>query len=228
MIMKRLLQVCFIAAMLFGLAACDKDDNNIDTQKSLVGTRWTFNDGDANVTVSFPTATDVAVTVQTPHGTENHQGTYDYNEGSGVINLTVNGTAYTIPITVSGSTMTCENTPSGTVTLTLAGSNGNPRPSGDYPLNGTSWQCNFQEMGIYVTLSVTFGKTNCLFVYSDSEGDSEQSNGTYTYSGTLTSGQGTLTIQDDEDGPQTSTFTVNGNQATVTAGGQSHTFTRVI
>ena len=32
--MKRLLQVCFIAAMVLGLASCSKDDNNSNSGNS--------------------------------------------------------------------------------------------------------------------------------------------------------------------------------------------------
>jgi lipopolysaccharide export system protein LptA len=59
-------------------------------------------------------------------------------------------------------------------------------------------------------------------VYSDSEGDSDQVTGTYTYSGTITSGRGTITIRGDEG-----SFTVNGNEAAITADGETHVFTRV-
>ena len=224
--MKRLLQVCFIAAMVFGLASCNKDNNSngggsgTDTQTSLVGTQWAFNDGEAEITISFPTASDVAVNVQTPRHTENYQGTYTYGNGSGAMNLTIQGREFNITFTVSGSTMTAYNTPSGDVTLTLVGSN--PQPGGNYPLNGTTWQGSFQEGSVYITASISFGTTNCLFVYADSESHSEQMTGTYTYNGTLTSGQGTIVIDGDP-----ATFTVNGNQATVTIDGDSRVFTRV-
>lgn len=126
--MKKILQVCFIAAMVFGLASCSKDDNG----------------------------------------------------------------------------------------------NPQPQPGGDYPLNGTTWQTSYQEEGLYITMGVSFGTTNCLLVYSDSEGDSDQATGTYTYSGTITSGRGTITIRGDEG-----SFTVNGNEAAITADGETHVFTRV-
>lgn len=240
--MKRLLQVCFIAAMVFGLASCSKEENNSgsnggngggsgpNTQTSLVGTQWAFNDGEADITVSFTTATDVSVDVQTPHGSEHYQGTYTYSNGNGTIALVMGSQTMNITFTVNGNTMTAYNTPSGDVTLTLVGGNPQPQPGpqpgGNYPLNGTTWQTSFQEDGLYMTMSVSFSTTTCLLVYADSDGDSEQMTGTYTYTGTLTSGQGTISFQ-GEHGPETGTFTVNGNQATVTADGESHVFTRV-
>lgn len=226
--MKRLLQVCFIAAMVFGLASCEKDNDssngngtNINTQNSLVGTTWGYNDGEAEIRVLFET-TMVKVSVQTPHGNEYYEGTYTYSNGSGTIALVDGEQTLNITFTVSGNTMNAYNTPAGNVTLTLIGSNPQPQPSGSYPLNGTTWQTSFQEEGITVMLSVTFYTTNCLLVFADSEGDSDQTTGTYTYTGTLTSGQGVIYV-DGEPG----TFTVNGNRATVTNDGRSYVFTRV-
>lgn len=229
--MKRLLQVCFIAAMVFGLASCNKDNNSngggsgTDTQTSLVGTQWAFNDGEAEITISFPTASDVSVNVQTPHGPEHYQGTYTYSNGSGTINLTIEGHEFNIAFTVSGNTMTAYNTPSGDVTLTPVGSNPQPgpQPGGNYPLNGTTWQGSHQEDSLYIAVSISFGTTNCLCVYADSQGHSEQETGTYTYNGTLTSGQGTIVVDGDP-----ATFTVNGNQASLSDGeGGSIVLTRV-
>lgn len=217
--------------MVFGLASCEKDNDssngngtNINTQNSLVGTTWGYNDGEAEGRVLFET-TMVKVSVQTPHGNEYYEGTYTYSNGSGTIALVVDQQTRNITVTVSGSTMMAYNTPGGDVTLTLIG-NPQPQPSGNYPLNGTTWQSSFTEYGISITMSVTFGTTNCSLNYSDSDGDTEHMTGTYTYNGTLTNGQGTLTFQ-DEEGPQTGTFTINGNQATVTSSGESHVFTRV-
>ena len=122
--MKKILQVCFIAAMVFGLASCNKEEGGSNsggaatTPTSLVGTQWAYNDGEADITVSFTTASDVSVDVQTPHGPEHYQGTYTYSNGSGTINLTVGGQEMTITFTVSGNTMAAHNTPAGDVELT--------------------------------------------------------------------------------------------------------------
>lgn len=122
--MKKILQVCFIAAMVFGLASCNKEEGGSNsggaatTPTSLVGTQWAYNDGEADITVSFTTASDVSVDVQTPHGPEHYQGTYTYSNGSGTINLTVGGREMTITFTVSGNTMAAHNTPAGDVELT--------------------------------------------------------------------------------------------------------------
>jgi hypothetical protein len=196
-----------------------------NTLKSLVGTQWAFNDGEADVLVLFET-TMVKVSVQTPHGPEYYEGTYTYSNGSGTINLTIEGREFNIAFTVSGNTMTAYNTPSGDVTLTLVNSQPGPQPGGNYPLNGTAWQSSFMEDSIYITLTVTFGTTNCNMemTFADSI-PTQYMQGTYTYTGTLTSGQGTITIQ-DEEGPETAYFTVNGNEATVTSHGESHVFIR--
>lgn len=72
-------------------------------------------------------------------------------------------------------------------------------------------------------MSISFGTTNCLFVYADNQGHSEQKTGTYTYNGTITSGQGTIVIDGDP-----ATFTVNGNQATLSGeDGEPIVLTRV-
>lgn len=219
--------------MVLGFVSCEKEDNSndngttIDTQTSLVGTTWGYNDGDATIRVLFQTSI-VKVTVQSPHGDEYYEGTYTYSNGSGTIALVVDQQTRNITFTVSGSTMMAYNTPAGDVTLTLIGNpQPGPNPSGNYPLNGTTWQTSFTEYGLYITESVTFGTTNCSLNYSDSDGDTEHTTGTYTYSGTLTNGQGTITFLDDEGQPETGTFTINGNRATVTSSGESHVFTRV-
>jgi len=195
-----------------------------NTLKSLVGTQWAFNDGEADVTVSFPTASDVSVNVQTPHGPEHYQGTYIYSNGNGTINLTIEGREFNIAFTVSGNTMTAYNTPSGDVTLILVNPQPGPQPGGNYPLKGTTWQTSFQEDSMYVLMRVTFDTTTCA-MYMAVNGVGHNTEGTYTYTGTITSGQGTITIQ-DEGGPETGYFTVNGNEATVTSHGESHVFIR--
>lgn len=219
--------------MVFGLASCNKEESGSgnggngsgpNTQTSLVGTQWAFNDGEADVTVSFPTASDVSVNVQTPHGQEHYQGTYTYSNGSGTINLTIEGREFNIAFTVSGNTMTAYNTPSGDVTLTLVGSNPQPgpQPGGNYPLNNTAWQSSFTDGDVDVTMTVTFGTTNCTMeMYANGYPD-ESAQGTYTYSGTTTSGQGTITFNGT-----VATFVVDGNEASVTANGETHVFVRI-
>jgi len=73
-------------------------------------------------------------------------------------------------------------------------------------------------------MRVTFDTTTCA-MYMAVNGVGHNTEGTYTYTGTITSGQGTITIQ-DEGGPETGYFTVNGNEATVTSHGESHVFIR--
>ncbi len=218
--MKRLLQVCFIAAMVLGLASCSKDDNNSNsgnggngggsgpnTQTSLVGTQWAFNDGEADVTVSFPTASDVSVNVQTPHGPEHYQGTYTYSNGSGTINLTIEGHEFNIAFTVSGNTMTAYNTPSGDVTLTLVGSNPQPgpNPGGDLrnSLVGTGWMFMNDE----VIVAVEFGPNAMvgIVVSPVNGGDDMEYYGSYTYNNF----NGTISIN-VEGQDYTIHFVVNG------------------
>lgn len=232
--MKRLLQVCFIAAMVFGLASCDKDNNSTSggngssaaTPSSLVGTEWTYHDGEATCYVSFVSATDVDVNVYTPHGDEFYYGTYTYSGGNGTMNLTVQGRVYEITFTVSGNTMTAHNTPSGDVVLTRVNNQQpTPQPGGDatYPLSGTTWQCSVYDNDFYETYTISFATTNCILVEADSEGHSGQTSGTYNYSGTVTSGQGSITLSNGHQ----ATFTVNGQQATVSVGGRTMIFNRV-
>lgn len=195
-----------------------------NTLKSLVGTQWAFNDGEADVLVLFET-TMVKVSVQTPHGPEYYEGTYTYSNGSGTINLTIEGREFNIAFTVSGNTMTAYNTPSGDVTLTLVGSNPQPgpQPGGNYPLNNTAWQSSFMEDSIYITLTVTFGTTNCNMemTFADSI-PTQYMQGTYEYQGTITSGQGTINAAG-----YVAMFVVNGSEASVTADNVTHIFTRI-
>ena len=228
--MKKLLQVCFIAAMVFGLASCEKDNDssngngtNINTQNSLVGTTWGYNDGEAEIRVLFET-TMVKVSVQTPHGNEYYEGTYTYNNGSGTIALVEGEQTLNITFTVSGNTMNAYNTPAGNVTLTLIGSNPQPQPSGSYPLNGTTWECSEGEGQDYEMYQITFGTTNCHLVISSVRHGNQQDEGTYSYDGTTaTSGRGTITLNSGKGG----TFVVNGQEATVTADNRSMIFVRV-
>ena len=135
--------------MVFGLASCNKEDDNansggnggIETPTSLVGTTWGYNDGEAEVRVMFET-TIVKVSVQTPHAPEYYEGTYTYSNGSGTIALVVRDTM-NITFTVSGNKMTANGTPAGDVVLTLISSNPQPgpQPGGDVinSLVGTEW-----------------------------------------------------------------------------------------
>lgn len=205
--MKRLLQVCFIAAMVFGLASCNKDNNSNgggsgpNTQTSLVGTQWAFNDGEADVTVSFPTASDVSVNVQTPHGPEHYQGTYTYSNGSGTINLTIEGHEFNIAFTVSGNTMTAYNTPSGDVTLTQV-NNQQPEPDTPTSLAGTDWSYFDGE----ATVVVSFVSASSVEVHVSTPNGPESYYGSYTYS----NGSGTMNLTVRSQEYQIS-FTVNGN-----------------
>ena len=234
--MNRLLQVCFIAAMVFGLAACEKEKNNTSggggssttTPSSLVGTDWSFYDGEATIVVSFPTASDVDVNVHTPHGDEFYYGSYTYSEGSGTMNLTINNQEYEIRFTVTGNTMTAYNTPSGDVTLTRVNNqqpdpNPQPGPGGDYPLNGTSWTYENNDGENYEMYSVSFGTTTCILVMSTTVEGSAQQTGSYTYEGTINSGSGTITLENGNS----AVFEVNGNEALVNVWGASRMFTRV-
>lgn len=197
-----------------------------DLRNSLEGTGWMYMNDEVIVAVEFGPNAMVGVVVSPKNGGSDmeYYGTYTYNNFNGTISINVEGQDYTIHFVVNGETMVASDTPVGNITLTLVGSNPQPgpQPGGNYPLNGTTWQSSFQEDSVYITASISFGTTNCLCVYADSEGHSEQETGTYTYTGTLTSGQGTIVI-DGEPG----TFVVNGNQATVTADGDSRVFTRV-
>ena len=197
-----------------------------DLRNSLVGTGWMYTNDEVIVAVEFGPNAMVGVAVSPKNGGSDmeYYGTYTYNNFNGTISINVEGQDYTIHFVVNGETMVASDTPVGNITLTLVGSNPQPgpQPGGNYPLNGTTWQGSFQEDSVYITASISFGTTNCHIVFADSEGHSDQMTGTYTYNGTLTSGQGTIVI-DGEPG----TFVVNGNQATVTVDGDSRVFTRV-
>lgn len=230
--MKRLLQVCFIAAMVFGLASCNKEENGggagASTNGSLVGTQWVASDGDAQITLTFASATEAEVAVIPPHGVEErYRGTYTYNNGNGTMSLPANGTTYDITFTVSGNTLTAHNTPAGEVVFTRVNNGGQqpnpgPTPGGNYPLNNTAWQSSFTDGDVDVTMTVTFGTTNCsLETYVDGYLE-DQTQGYYTYSGTITSGQGTITVYGE-----VGTFVVTGNEASVTAEGETHVFVRI-
>lgn len=213
--MKRLLQVCFMAAMVFGLASCEKEGlkgsgsgvsgnsgsgGNGTTTTSLVGTSWQWYNG----VVTFTDATNVTIATY-QYGTYN--GSYTYSNGSGVINVNIQGTPFTIPFTVSGSTMTAQNTPDGNITLTQVGGNNpnpnpNPNPGGGLTsLAGTAWQ--YSASGWSVTLYFTTANTGYSLEYDD--GETYRDNFTYTYS----NGSGVIYFEDDkkEDG----SFTVSGN-----------------
>ena len=197
-----------------------------DLSNSLVGTGWMYMNDEIIVAVEFGPNAMVGIVVSPKNGGDDmeYYGSYTYNNFNGTISINVEGQDYTIHFVVNGETMVASDTPVGNITLTLVGSNPQPgpQPGGNYPLNGTTWQGSFQEDSVYITASISFGTTNCHIVFADSEGHSDQMTGTYTYNGTLTSGQGTIVI-DGEPG----TFVVNGNQATVTVDGDSRVFTRV-
>lgn len=197
-----------------------------DTLASLVGTSWSYYDGEANITVTFVTSSDVRVLASTPAGPEEGYGTYSYSNGSGSMQLDMNDTTYYITFTVSGNTLTAYGTPAGTVTLTRAGSNPQPgpgpTPGGDYPLNNTAWQSSFVEDSVNITMTVAFGTTNCTMDTYVNGYPSGQVQGTYTYNGTITSGQGIITLYGEA-----ATFVVNGSEASVTADGETHVFTRI-
>ena len=212
--------------MVFGLASCSKEENNSssgnggngggsgpNTQTSLVGTQWAFNDGEADVTVSFITASDVLVNVQTPNGPEQYQGTYTYSNGNGTIALVMGPQTMNITFTVNGNTMTAYNTPSGNVTLTLVGSNPQPgpNPGGDLrnSLVGTGWMYMNDE----VIVAVEFGPNAMVgVVVSPKNGGSDMEYyGSYTYNNF----NGTINVtMDGVD--YTIHFVVNGDTMSAT------------
>lgn len=182
-----------------------------DTLASLVGTSWSYYDGEANITVTFVTTSDVRVLASTPAGPEEGYGTYSYSNGSGSMQLYMNDTTYYITFTVSGNTMTAYGTPAGTVTLTRAGSNPNPNPNpgGDVSnsLVGTGWMwTDYDDIVV-----VEFGDNGQVGIMVGDYGDDNQSTfmGTYTYS----NGNGTISVY-VEGQHYNITFTVNGNTLT--------------
>ena len=173
----------------------------------LNGTTWNASDGDVQYTLTFGT-TNCELSV---NGYTQMQGTYTYNgtltSGQGTISLS--GHSGTIAVSGNQATITFDGQP----LVFTRGSNPQPNPNpggGTYPLNGTSWQASFNEGNYYEVYTVTFSTTTVTFGYSDNYGNNEQIQGTYSYNGTLASGNGTMTI-DYETNP----FVVNGNQITI-------------
>ena len=233
--MKRLLQVCFIAAMVFGLASCAKDDTKPtgngsgtgtgEIPTSLVGTTWSWST-DGGGSLQFVSDSMAVVTVNNYH---NHgdsldrsvpkggvfYGTYTYSNGNGTLWLYIDGRMMEVHFTVSGNTLTATGTPDGDVVMTLVGGNPQPgpNPGGDYPLNGTEWQCTESDSTCSETYQIAFGTTNCHLAISSTCHDNQESDGTYVYDGTVTSGRGTITISGGKSG----SFVVNGQEAIITA-----------
>ena len=219
--------------MVFGLASCNKEENGSDnngsaatTPTSLVGTEWTWDNG----SIRFTTATDAIVSVNNynPHKGE-IPATYTYADGSGVLEMDIRGhndsvEHYSIRFTVNGNTLTATGTPDGDVVMTLVGGNPQPgpNPSGNYPLNGTEWQCTEADSSCSEEYRITFGTTNCHLVISSTCHGNQESDGTYVYDGTVTSGRGSITV----NGGQSGTFVVNGQEATVSADNRTMIFIR--
>lgn len=212
--MKRLLQVCFIAAMVFGLASCEKEKDNTSsggssaaTPTSLAGTDWSYFDGEATVVVSFVSASSVEVHVSTPNGPESYYGSYTYSNGNGTMNLTVRNQVYEITFTVNGNTMTAYDTPSGDVTLTRGGGSGGggQQPPIDLRTSvvGTGWM----YMNDDVVVVVEFGPDNMvgIVVSPKNGGNDMEYYGTYTYNNF----NGTISIT-VENQDYTIHFVING------------------
>ena len=208
--------------MVFGLASCNKDDNSSsssgdgsgETPTSLVGTTWSWSTNGGG-SLEFISDSVAVVTVNNYHDHGDSldrslpkagvfHGTYTYSNGNGTLWLYIDGRMMEVHFTVSGNTLTATGTPDGDVVMTLVGGNPQPgpNPGGDYPLNGTEWQC-------------TESDSTCH--------DNQESDGTYVYDGTVTSGRGTITISGGKSG----SFVVNGQEAIITAdSSRTMTFSR--
>lgn len=225
--MKRLLQVCFIAAMVFGLASCAKDDNKPtgngngigtgETPTSLVGTTWSWST-DGGGSLQFVTDSMAVVTVNNYH---NHgdsldrsvpkggvfYGTYTYSNGNGTLWLYIEGSMLEVHFTVSGNTLTATGTPDGDVVMTLVGGNPQPgpNPGGDLrnSLVGTGWMFMNDE----VIVAVEFGPNAMvgIVVSPVNGGDDMEYYGSYTYNNF----NGTISIN-VEGQDYTIHFVVNG------------------
>ena len=237
--MKKLLAVCFIAAMALGLSSCDKEDENNSNSNSnavtpttLAGTLWEWAGADESGLIEFTTATEYTVTVRSndqAKGTFTYAGTYTYSNGSGSLDVVVEGQEYHIDFTVNGNTLTATNTPTGNITMTRVQDTPQPTPTPtptpSYPLSGTAWQGVYTDPddGIIETMTITFGTTTCQLaaVFSDDD-EVYETTGTYTFEGTLENGHGSVTT----DGG-VATFVVHGQNADITSEGRTVPFTRI-
>lgn len=211
-----------MAAMVFGLASCNKEDNNgsgngggNDANSSLVGTQWAGGDGDARITLAFLSATEAEVGVRPQSGEPgSYRGTYTYSNGSGTMTLPVGGETYDITFTVSGNTLTAHNTPAGDVVFTRVDNGGQqpgPNPGGDLrnSLVGTGWM--YSNNDVFVV--VRFGPNSQvgIVVSPKNGGEVKEYNGTYTYNnfnGTIS-----ITVGGQE---YTIRFAVNGETMSAT------------
>lgn len=211
-----------MAAMVFGLASCSKDDSSTgsngggnDANSSLVGTQWAGGDGDARITLAFLSATEAEVGVMPPSGVlESYRGTYTYSNGNGTMTLPVGGETYDITFTVSGNTLTAHNTPAGDVVFTRVengGSQPGPNPGGDLrnSLVGTGWM--YSNNDVFVV--VEFGPNSQVgIVVSPKNGGEDMTYyGSYTYNNF----NGSISIN-VEGQDYTIRFVVNGEMLSAT------------
>ncbi len=211
-----------MAAMVFGLASCNKEDNNgsgngggNDANSSLVGTQWAGGDGDARITLAFLSATEAEVGVMPPSGVpESYRGTYTYSNGNGTMTLPVGGETYDITFTVSGNTLTAHNTPAGDVVFTRVDNGGQqpgPNPGGDLrnSLVGTGWM--YSNNDVFVV--VEFGPNSQVgIVVSPKNGGEDMTYyGSYTYNNF----NGSISIN-VEGQDYTIRFAVNGEMMSAT------------
>ena len=91
----------------------------------------------------------------------------------------------------------------------------NSQSNGDYPLYGTTWQCVEDED----TWTISFGTTECTMVMAHGLNE-QQAIGSYTYRGTVTSGQGTIRLRNDEG-----TFTISGQELSLSSENITRFFT---
>ena len=205
--------------MVFGLASCNKEESGsgagASTNGSLVGTQWVASDGDAQITLTFASATEAEVAVIPPHGVEErYRGTYTYNNGNGTMSLPANGTTYDITFTVSGNTLTAHNTPAGEVVFTRVNNGGQqpgPNPGGDLrnSLVGTGWM--YSNNDVFVV--VEFGPNSQVgIVVSPKNGGEDMTYyGSYTYNNF----NGSISIN-VEGQDYTIRFVVNGEMMSAT------------
>ncbi len=96
-------------------------------------------------------------------------------------------------------------------------------PTPNYPLDGTSWLNETGSGDSYEAHRIDFGPGTCIMTMTIGS-NTQQDGGTYTYSGTLTSGSGSITLNHNG---RLGDFTVDGERLTVTSEGRSMELTRI-
>lgn len=198
--MKKILAVCFIAAMALGFASCSKDSDD-SAPSSLVGTTWQADD-DPQGSIVFSTTTEGTMV----YASESTSFTYTYSDGSGTI--TMHGETGTFTVKGNKMTVTAPNGRSETFTQVSGGNGGGGGGTPSASLVGTNWAYTHVDgSNVELTRLSFISATNVtLTMYVDG---SVQYNVTTTYSYNSNSGSGILYAPQGETGDVP--FTVSGN-----------------